>query len=47
MKELVLPPLIEEPKVLSDTVFTWKIENWRAQGKKEHGPIFQAAGFPW
>lgn len=47
MKELVLQPLIEEPATLSDTVFTWEIENWRQQNKKEHGPIFQAAGFPW
>ncbi|KAF3770974.1 cysteine proteinase [Cryphonectria parasitica EP155] len=47
MKEIVLPVLAEEPKILSDTVFTWEIENWRAQNKKEHGPIFQAAGFPW
>lgn len=47
MKEIVLPPLIEEPKILSDTVFTWEIDNWRQQNKKEHGPIFQAGGFPW
>lgn len=47
MKELVLQPLIEDPKILSDTVFTWKIENWRQQNKKEHGPIFQAGGSPW
>ncbi|PSS00784.1 hypothetical protein BD289DRAFT_458371 [Coniella lustricola] len=47
MKEIVLPPLIEEPRTLSDTVFTWKIENWRQQNKKEHGPVFQAGGFPW
>lgn len=47
IKELVLPPLVEEPKILSDTVFTWKVENWRQQNKKEHGPIFQAGGSPW
>lgn len=47
IKELVLPPLVEEPKVLSDTVYTWKVENWRQQNKKEHGPTFQAGGFPW
>lgn len=47
MKNEVLQPLIENPKILSDTVFTWKIENWRSLGKKEHGPIFKAGGFPW
>ncbi|CAN8095307.1 unnamed protein product [Discula destructiva] len=47
IKEIVLPPLVEEPKILSDTLFTWKVENWRQQNKKEHGPIFQAGGFPW
>lgn len=48
MKELVLPPLLEEPKILEDVVSTWTIENWRAfQSKKEHGPIFHAGGFPW
>lgn len=47
IKELVLPPLIEEPKILSDTVSTWTVENWRTLSKKEHGPVFQAGGFPW
>lgn len=47
IKEIVLPPLVEEPKVLSDTVFTWTVENWRQQNKKEHGPTFQAGGYPW
>ncbi|ETS80785.1 hypothetical protein PFICI_08314 [Pestalotiopsis fici W106-1] len=48
MRDLVLPPLLEEPKILEDAVSTWKIENWRAfQSKKEHGPIFMAGGFPW
>lgn len=48
MKEVVFPALLEEPRVLEDVVHTWHIENWRAfQSKKEHGPIFQAGGFPW
>lgn len=48
MRELVLPPLLEEPRILEDVVSTWTIENWRAfQSKKEHGPRFQAGGFPW
>lgn len=47
MKELVLPPLVDEPKILGDYEHTWTVENWRSLGKKEHGPVFQAHGFPW
>ena len=47
MKELVLLPLVEEPKILDDVVNTWKIESWRDLSKKEHGPVFYAGGFPW
>lgn len=47
MKEIVLIPLLEEPKVLEDVVDTWTVENWRSLNKKEHGPVFQAGGFPW
>ncbi|KAK4238732.1 hypothetical protein C8A03DRAFT_43589 [Achaetomium macrosporum] len=47
MKEHVLPPLVEEPRILEDQVHTWTVENWRALNKKEHGPIFHAGGYPW
>ncbi|KAH6654986.1 hypothetical protein BKA67DRAFT_515271 [Truncatella angustata] len=48
MRDLVLPPILEEPRILEDVVSTWHIEDWRAfQAKKEHGPVFQAGGFPW
>lgn len=47
MKEIVLPQLVEEPRILEDAVDTWTVESWRALNKKEHGPIFQAGGFPW
>ncbi|KAI0021876.1 hypothetical protein F4780DRAFT_778150 [Xylariomycetidae sp. FL0641] len=47
MKEIVLPPLLEEPKILEDAVDTWTVERWRELSKKEHGPIFQAGGHPW
>lgn len=47
MKEIVLPPLIDQPKILGDYVNTWTVENWRALGKKEHGPVFQAGDSPW
>ncbi|KAI1262195.1 cysteine proteinase [Xylariaceae sp. FL1019] len=47
MKEIVLPPLLEEPKILEDAVSTWTVENYRSLKKKEHGPVFQAGGFPW
>ena len=47
MKEVVLPPLNEEPRVLEDQVHTWTVDSWRALGKKEHGPVFQAGGYPW
>lgn len=47
MKELVLVPLNEEPRILEDVVDTWSIQSWRGLGKKEHGPIFKAGGCPW
>ncbi|PHH62194.1 hypothetical protein CDD81_7388 [Ophiocordyceps australis] len=47
MKELVLPPLLDEPKILQDHTYTWTVDKWRTLGKKEHGPVFQAGGFPW
>lgn len=47
IKELVLIPLVEEPRVLEDVVDTWEITNWRSLNKKERGPVFQAGGFPW
>jgi len=47
MKEIVLNPLPEEPRILDDVVSTWTVDRWRGLGKKEHGPIFQAGGFPW
>lgn len=47
MKERVFTPLIEEPRVLVDVVDTWHVENWQSMSKKEHGPVFQAGGFPW
>lgn len=47
MKELVLPPLPEEPPILEDAVHTWQIEAWNSLSKKEHGPVFHAGGHPW
>ncbi|KAH8888720.1 ubiquitin carboxyl-terminal hydrolase [Thozetella sp. PMI_491] len=47
MKDTVLPPLAEEPRILEDAVDTWTVQNWRQLNKKEHGPVFQAGGFPW
>ncbi|KAL2760507.1 hypothetical protein ACRALDRAFT_1059705 [Sodiomyces alcalophilus JCM 7366] len=47
MRELILPPLVEEPAILDDVVHTWSIQSWRSLNKREHGPIFQAGGFPW
>ncbi|KAK3939543.1 ubiquitin carboxyl-terminal hydrolase [Diplogelasinospora grovesii] len=47
MKPLVLPPLIEEPRILEDQVHTWTVESWRTLAKKEHGPVFHAGGYPW
>lgn len=30
-----------------ETYHTWHIQDWRKLKKKEHGPVFQCAGFPW
>jgi len=47
MKSIVLPQLLEEPRILEDVVDTWQVDGWRQLSKKEHGPIFQAGGSPW
>ncbi|KAM7196423.1 ubiquitin carboxyl-terminal hydrolase [Rhypophila sp. PSN 637] len=47
MKELVLPPLADEPPILEDHVHTWTVKEWHNLSKREHGPIFQAGGYPW
>jgi ubiquitin carboxyl-terminal hydrolase 7 len=47
MKSVVLPPLIEEPEILADSVHTWHIERWTELPRKEHGPVFEAGGNPW
>ncbi|KAK3328499.1 hypothetical protein B0T19DRAFT_424769 [Cercophora scortea] len=47
MKEHVLTPLVEEPQILEDVVSTWTVDSWRTLGKKEHGPVFEAGGYPW
>jgi ubiquitin carboxyl-terminal hydrolase 7 len=47
MRELALPPLLDEPRILEDAHNTWAVEDWRNMGKREHGPIFQAGGYPW
>ena len=47
MKELVLPPLADDPPIVEDVINNWTVENFRALKKKEHGPIFQAGGYPW
>lgn len=47
MRELVLPPLLEEPEIIADGVHTWHIEGWRNLEKKEHGPVFNVGGYPW
>ncbi|KAF6836255.1 Ubiquitin carboxyl-terminal hydrolase 21 [Colletotrichum plurivorum] len=47
MKDVVLTPLLEEPRVLEDAVHTWSVEGWRSMSKKEHGPVFEAGGYPW
>ncbi|KAL2010554.1 hypothetical protein VTN00DRAFT_6361 [Thermoascus crustaceus] len=30
-----------------ETYHTWHIQDWRKLRRKEHGPIFECAGFPW
>ncbi|KAI9707767.1 MAG: hypothetical protein M1836_000729 [Candelina mexicana] len=46
IKARILP---EQPdlETESETVSTWKIENWRNLPRKEHGPIFYCGGHPW
>lgn len=47
MKEMVLTPLPEQPRILEDVIHTWNITGWDRMRKREEGPIFQAGGHPW
>ncbi|KAG9246426.1 ubiquitin carboxyl-terminal hydrolase-like protein [Calycina marina] len=47
MKKIAFPDTVELPRPLSDTVHTWEIKNWRSLARREHGPVFQAGGYPW
>ncbi|EQK98584.1 Peptidase C19, ubiquitin carboxyl-terminal hydrolase 2 [Ophiocordyceps sinensis CO18] len=47
IKDLALPTLLDEPEIIEDYSHTWTVENWRNLGKKAHGPVFHAGGFPW
>jgi ubiquitin carboxyl-terminal hydrolase 7 len=47
MREILFPPLPEDPKVLDDVVDTWTVVSWKSMSKKEHGPRFMAGGVPW
>ena len=40
-------PEFPDLEIEAEAVNTWHIENYRSLSKKEHGPIFQCAGFPW
>lgn len=31
----------------AETYHTWHITDWRKLRRKEHGPIFECAGYPW
>ncbi|KAI9834557.1 MAG: hypothetical protein M1819_002933 [Sarea resinae] len=46
MRARILPES-PEYETEADAVFTWKIENWRGLGRREHGPVFQCGNFPW
>ncbi len=47
MKEIVLPPLPEQPPILEDAYHTWNITDWASMSRKAHGPVFQCGGHPW
>jgi ubiquitin carboxyl-terminal hydrolase 7 len=46
MKANFMPPL-PDLETLEETDATWDITNWRDMARREHGPTFQCAGFPW
>lgn len=47
MKEVIFPDIGDEYNVLAEAHHTWEITGWRRLAKKEHGPVFEAGGFPW
>lgn len=47
MKSIVLPPLQEDPPIITDVVHTWHLERWTELPQRHHGPVFEAGGYPW
>jgi ubiquitin carboxyl-terminal hydrolase 7 len=40
-------PKDPELETEAETHHTWHITDWRKLRRKEHGPVFECAGFPW
>ena len=38
---------IPDVEVEAESYHTWHIEKWRQLSRREHGPVFECAGFPW
>ena len=38
---------IPDLEVEAEEYHTWHIKDWRNLSRKEHGPVFECAGFPW
>ncbi|KAF2663246.1 cysteine proteinase [Microthyrium microscopicum] len=46
IKAAYMPPLTDL-ETLDEAHHTWDIEGWRTMPRREHGPTFTCAGFPW
>ncbi|POS84668.1 hypothetical protein EPUL_002212 [Erysiphe pulchra] len=47
MRELVLPPILEQPEVLEIKTFNWQITDWTQLPRRHRSPIFWCGGHPW
>ncbi|RKF53412.1 Ubiquitin carboxyl-terminal hydrolase 21 [Golovinomyces cichoracearum] len=47
MKELVLPPILEQPEIIETKSYRWQITDWTQLPRRHRSPIFWCGGHPW
>ncbi|CCU83061.1 Ubiquitin carboxyl-terminal hydrolase [Blumeria hordei DH14] len=47
MRELVLPPIHEQPEILENKSYSWQITDWTQLPRRHRSPVFWCGGHPW
>ncbi|KAF2201039.1 ubiquitin carboxyl-terminal hydrolase 21 [Delitschia confertaspora ATCC 74209] len=40
-------PELPDQETEDVAIHTWQIKDWRAQPRRQHGPVFECGGYPW